>query len=244
MLAGSFLRFGLAVMLVCTLGVGNHGRATTLEQLNFVTEELYPYNFTSAGRPTGMSVELLQLVFEELGSPTPEVTVLPWNRAYRMAQQVAGTALFSVVQTEGRMPLFHWACPIRKVSAHLFSHPDRPLDLTHVEQLSAYRIGAIRNTASDHYISHHQLTDKLHPLGSVEQMLELLERGRLDLIALIWDEVEDVPVHLVDSYQLFQKELCFAFHLATPQQEVERFQQALDALIRSGKYRELLAEYF
>lgn len=84
-----------------------------LGKLHYITEEYKPYNYADAsGAPTGLAVELLQLVWKKTNTPAQPVTIMPWARGYYLLTQKPNAVLFSTARTQAREDLFKWVCPI------------------------------------------------------------------------------------------------------------------------------------
>lgn len=56
------------------------------QQLTIYTEEFPPFNFSEAGKISGVSTEVVQRVLSDAGSKTKFVS-LPWEQAYKLAQK-------------------------------------------------------------------------------------------------------------------------------------------------------------
>ncbi|MFT5679894.1 MAG: polar amino acid transport system substrate-binding protein [Myxococcota bacterium] len=85
----------------------------SVDDLVFLTEEHPPFNHTLRGHPAGLSVVLLEAMFNAVGARTdPNITVLPWSEGYARAQAAPGVCLFSTARTPQRQALFTWVGPI------------------------------------------------------------------------------------------------------------------------------------
>ncbi|MGY5449980.1 substrate-binding periplasmic protein [Agarivorans sp. MS3-6] len=219
-------------------------KAHSLEEITFYSEEFFPYNYTENLQVTGFSVELLGLVFKQLGSPPPEVKIVPWKRGYTLLEKLDYTALFSTIKTEQRFPLFHWACPINRSSANLYVLSDSQLSVQNLADLSAYKIAVLKDQAIEAYLHKAGLQFSAVPTKSVEQSFKLLALRRVDMIALVSEYLDDHPRSFKPIYQLFEKEYCFAFNSSLSTKELNRFQQALAQVRLSQDYSDLYTKYF
>lgn len=82
------------------------------ERLVLLTEENPPFNYRDpmTGEVVGSSVELVSEIMTAAGIDY-DIQVLPWRRAFRLAQEQPNTCLFSMNFTEERQPLFKWVTP-------------------------------------------------------------------------------------------------------------------------------------
>ena len=84
-----------------------------LGKLEYLTEEYPPYNYSDPqGQPTGLAVDLLQMIWQHSGVTPQPVRILPWARGYYLLTQKPNVVLFSTARTEAREDLFKWVCPI------------------------------------------------------------------------------------------------------------------------------------
>lgn len=81
-------------------------------ELNYYTEDYPPYNYLKNGKVTGIAVETLNLVWEELGESPKKISLVPWARGYQKILNENDIVLFSTTRTPERENLFKWACPI------------------------------------------------------------------------------------------------------------------------------------
>jgi polar amino acid transport system substrate-binding protein len=70
--------------------------------LRYITEESPPDNFTEKGGLKGVSTEVLHEIWKLMGVAKQPVEVLPWARAYREAQDIPNTVLFSIIRNTER----------------------------------------------------------------------------------------------------------------------------------------------
>ena len=87
---------------------------STWENLEFVTEEYPPYNYTESGIARGITVDILLESAALMALPLERRNIrsMPWARGYQMAQKGPGVLLFSMTRTSDREHLFKWVGPI------------------------------------------------------------------------------------------------------------------------------------
>ena len=98
----------------------------SLEGLTFITEEYPPYNFKRNDRLEGISVEILERIFEQSDTPLTrdDIHYYPWARGYDTALSEPGTVLFSTTRTAQREALFQWVGPIATDRVSLIARRD------------------------------------------------------------------------------------------------------------------------
>ena len=150
--------------------------ARTLEQLEYYSEEFFPYNYVEDGQAAGFSVELLTLIFAQLNSPAPKVKIVPWARGYATLQQQAYTVLFSTIKTEPRKNKFEWACPINVSRGKFYGLSDSKLEISSLKDAENLKIAIMKGQAIDGFLTKSDFTAELVPVKSVEQAFKLLEQ--------------------------------------------------------------------
>ncbi len=63
------------------------------ENLTLFTEEFPPFNFTEAGKTTGVSTEVVEAVLKQAGYDY-EIRSYPWARTYKVAQETPNALVF------------------------------------------------------------------------------------------------------------------------------------------------------
>jgi polar amino acid transport system substrate-binding protein len=88
--------------------LGRYIPSVGLAQLNYLTEEWAPFNYQKGGVPAGISVEILEAVFDtmEVNRTRADVRIVPLSEGFRQAQGNTGTVLFSIVRSPEREPLY------------------------------------------------------------------------------------------------------------------------------------------
>ncbi|WP_231489691.1 substrate-binding periplasmic protein [Billgrantia saliphila] len=223
-----------------------------LEGLTFITEEYPPYNYQGDTRLEGISVEILERIFEETGTALSrrDILYLPWARGYDTALSEPGTVLFSTTRTEQREALFQWVGPIATNRVTLIARRDSGIQLQDIQEVieGDYRIAAIREDVGAQRLQEAGVPpEQVQMAMSNVSALRMLERGRVDL----WAYGEDVAFWLMQEHDLpitdympvltiSESDLYYALHRDTDPSLVERMQAALDRLRQQGVIGELL----
>lgn len=245
------MKTGLLLAISFLFSLSSHASAT-LDELTFITEEYPPYNYRLNDRLEGVSIEVLEAVFEITGSSLSrdDVHYLPWARGYETALSEPDTVLFSTTRTAQRESLFKWVGPIARDRVTLLARRDSGIHLNDLTDLSRYpyRIAVIReDIGAQRLIEGGIDAEQLRPAISNLSALKMLERGRVDL----WAYGEDVAFWLMEQhgidtrlfesvYTLSESELYFAFNEDTDDRLVESMQAALDRLHEQGRMDTIL----
>ena len=208
-----------------------------------------PYNYSEDGRVVGIGTDLVRAVFQRAGI-SYELSIQPWKRAYQNVLRVPDTGLFVVNKTQARSPYFKWVGPLFETNVFLYRLKSRSdIKIDTLSDLNEYRIGVLRGGAVEDFLLRKGVSRSALDLHSHSTMhLTKLLAGRNDLVP--GDEVDflyqakklgrDIS-ELERAYKLYPSKYYLAVNLKTPDDVIERLQNALNELIEEG-YRERLME--
>ncbi len=232
-----------------------------LPKITVVTCIEPPYQMQEAGRPlTGVSVELVEMMLKEAGVDAA-IQVLPWSRAYRMAQQEKNVMLFSILRNPPREKLFKWVGALHPFEVYFYRMKDRPeVAVAALDDARKYRIGVVRDDSRNIYLRTQGFGEKLEEVNLDEQAIKMLFLGRIDLlpsdpiVLSYWFKVMNADPTPTQHYGIERVERIY--HIAgadgenyvamSPQTDdrvVEHFRRALDSVKASPRYRQLLDKY-
>ena len=208
-----------------------------LSSVRFYTEEYYPMNFLQNETPAGISVDILNAVFDRLNIPhsDSQVSLGPWEEGYETTLRENGTALFSMARSPEREKLFLWAGPVYEESVVIFSTADNS-DLSRDEDWSGLRIGAIRDDIAALDLERMGFQNIVYA-SDAKTLIAALEGGTIDgwayakgpgfnLISRYASDPENIsPVLPLEDHEYY-----YGFNLNTPLQVVQEFQNTLDQL--------------
>ncbi len=118
-----------ALMLLALSGLPAHtDTATAQEPVRTVTEVFFPFQYVDpSANQKGYVASIMQEVLAGAGLST-DVEYLNWTKAYKTAERVPNTLIFSMMRTPKRETTFHWIAPVAKIPpAALFSAAERNL---------------------------------------------------------------------------------------------------------------------
>ncbi|HXA47755.1 MAG TPA: hypothetical protein VNW52_08995, partial [Burkholderiaceae bacterium] len=94
--------------------------ANGIPELEFVTEDFPPLNFNNNGQADGFGSDVVRAILdrEHLAAP---ITVLPWARAYKLAQIQANVGLYCLARSIERENLFQWIGPIANIESRFYA---------------------------------------------------------------------------------------------------------------------------
>ncbi|MBK6907651.1 MAG: ABC transporter substrate-binding protein [Rhodocyclaceae bacterium] len=206
-------------------------------QLTYLTEDYPPINYIEFGQVKGLAVDLLKLMWKQMGVPEQPIEITNWSRAYRIASQTPYTVLFSTTRTPEREALFQWVGPIVFDRNVLVAGKKSAISLASVRDAATHRVGVIRDDVCHRELIESGLEDaRIEKVSNFRQLFKMLEADRIDLICvseslLATGHELDEPLPEVKTVLIASETpLYYAFNKATSPLLVARFQAALKAV--------------
>jgi polar amino acid transport system substrate-binding protein len=232
--------------------IGRYIPAIGLAQLTYLTEELAPFNYQEGGNVTGISVEILEAVFRDIGvnRSRADVRVVPWAEGFQAARNDTGTVLFSIARTPEREPFFKWAGPFTRARFVLFAPMTKDIIIAAPEDLNQYRIGVVQDSGENALLIEQGVNASHLVIGQTPaDLLRMLEEGQIDLWAtgdlagrhqLLKTAVDPNAYEIV--YTLSENNLYFIFSRDVPDPLIRAFQYSLEA-VRDRRDAQGVSEY-
>lgn len=228
----------LFVMLVALVLVVFQAHAAE-DEVFIYSEDYPPFNSYTNKIPQGISVELLELMFQEMGAPfgIEVVQFGPWSRGYQRALTQKNSMLFSTYRTPAREKLFKWVGPIVSSQNGVIIRSDSEQDYSDYSRMKGLTIGVVKNDIGEILLKELNIPDlNIVYLFDPEKAARMLENGRLDAWAYDVNVATDIqrrlgmlPEDYVVALPLGEiSSLYFAFNIETDDNIVERYQQALN----------------
>jgi polar amino acid transport system substrate-binding protein len=122
--------------------LGRYIPSIGLAHLNYLTEEWAPFNYQEEGNLTGISVEILEEVFKNIGvnRSRADVRIVPLAEGFQAAQNNTSTVLFSIVRTPEREHLYKWAGPFTRANFVLYAPTKSNITISPLKDLNDYRM--------------------------------------------------------------------------------------------------------
>lgn len=244
------LLLGLAVILSISLSLSS--QVPSAGNLTYLTEQFPPYNLRDGGTLQGISVDLLEAMWQRMNVSLNRsaIVLLPWSEGYRRALTENGTVLFSTARLEGREELFKWVGPIGPIRNVLLAKSDSNISIADDSDLTRYKIGAIRDDSAVQMLADRGLEeDRLVLCAEAQSIIEMLQNGSIDAWAYgdtagLWliSEGGQNPDDFRIAYVLGTLDYYYAFDRNTPEALLLEFQNALDD-IKTNKSGDGMSEY-
>jgi polar amino acid transport system substrate-binding protein len=196
----------------------------------------------AAGRQTDKVREML----ERVGVPHT-IHLLPWKRAYMMAQRDTNTCVYSTTRTAERETLFKWVGPIVESDWVLMARADRPLRLRTLEDARPLRIGTYSGDARDEFLRSRGFNVDAVQNDAVNAEKLLLNRidlwavaarPELNMAQQLGRDGQIVPVLSFNRVGLY-----LACHATVPDKLVEQMNAMFDTMRRDGSLSRIDRRY-
>ncbi|WP_158228838.1 substrate-binding periplasmic protein [Chitinimonas sp. BJB300] len=227
--------------LACALAVAPAFAADTL---TFTTEESPPFNMTVSGKVSGVATEAVEEMAKRAGV-TIKISMLPWERAYDMAQKEANTCVYSTTRTPPREALFKWVGPLVANKWVLYAKADAK-PVAKIEDVKAAKIGGYRGDAIANFLKDGGY--KVEETTNDAQNPEKLVAGRIDY----WATSEAVGGTLVKEKKITGIKVILTFKEAqmylacgkgVADATIKQLNDALSAMTKDGTLEKMTKKY-
>jgi polar amino acid transport system substrate-binding protein len=231
--------------------LGHHVPAVGLGQLQYLTEEWAPYNYLENGNATGIAVDILEAVFQDIGvdRSSKDIRIVPLADGFRETQN-GSTVLFSIVRSPQRESLYKWAGPFTKGRFVVYAPIQRNIVIASPEDLNQYRIGAVAGTIENTLLTDEGvIPSQIVNAPAPEDLLRMLEEGQIDLWAtgdlagrhqMMLTATNPNAYEIV--YTLSENDFYYIFSQNVPDALVMAFEQGLET-VRSPRGPEGVSAY-
>ena len=170
----------------------------------------------------------------------------PWARIYKMAMDNPNHGVFTIARLRERGPLFKWVGPLGTDDWVLLANADSNIRLDNLQQAGAYRIGAYKDDA----ISQHLQAEGIPFSTSLrdQENLSKLQKGQIDLWATgdlsgRYLAKQEGVSGLKTVLRFNSTDLYLALNPQTPDEVVNKLQQALQEMQAEGALARIVAKY-
>ena len=225
------------------------------EKLLVVTEIWPPYNFKNQnGMMDGLSTKVITNILNR-AKIEYEIKVLPWKRAYIMAQTKKNVLIYTIYRSAEREKLFkHWIGPIGIPSAVYFYKLESRKDLllNSVEDVNKYTVGVLRGDYVENLLNKMGFKQiirtsyfKQNVLKFLNKRFDLLPAGEINL-KLMLDELNIDQKSVVKMLPLFEDEtskIYSAFSHGTNQNIINKVIKANAEIQKENLVKKVYVEY-
>lgn len=219
--------------------------------ITLLTEDWPPFNYSEEGQIKGFSVEIVQAMMRELKVSYP-ISVFPGPRAMMMLDRGRRTMFFSMIRTPERESSYKWIGPFGDQSIYFFKKKGSSLnirtleDAKKVEKVCSRNVGLVFNYLKAAGFTN--LDTGVNPAGIYKKAVYNrcdLAIGEPVLGVVYWLKHSNIPPDALErtSVKISESSLYMAASKDIPDEEITRWQQALDKLKKIGEYNRLFQKF-
>ncbi|OMH27548.1 ABC transporter substrate-binding protein [Motiliproteus sp. MSK22-1] len=195
-------------------------------------------------------IELVRSIMDSVGH-RQNIKEVPLARGIKLLDNQRLTALFNLSKTEARKSKYKWVGPIQEDTVYFFENRKFPAGIETISDARAVKAICVRrgNSQIDNMIENG--FSNLVYSNSYSGCWGMLSSGRVNLMTLGSNLVPSISIDHNGSHSVqntgvvLQKSVGYiAFSKDTSDRLIQQWQEALDGMKTSGRYRELVQEYF
>lgn len=223
-------------------------------QVVLMTENFPPFsmaqddkNFAKADEITGINADVIKEMFKRASIDYNLTLRFPWDRIYKTTLDTPDYGLFSVTMNDERKPLFKWVGPLSSTERVFVAAPGSTIQLANLDDARKYRLGSYKAASSGAFLDKHGFTYE-SGLRDQENAKKLLD-GKIDLwvtndpVFRFFAAKEGIQGLKVVFVAESGTQQYLALNLNTPDEVVQRLQQALDQMRADGTLKKMAVPY-
>ncbi|WP_230425762.1 substrate-binding periplasmic protein [Spartinivicinus ruber] len=218
------------------------GRLAFSESLLVVTENWRPFNYMENGELKGVSTKIMKAVLKQ-AKLSYTIQILPWARAYQLAQTRPNCIIYTIVRIPSREKLFKWVRPLGKGgTTYLYRLTENyQVAPTNLEQAKQYSIATNFNSMDYVWLKNNGFS-RIESPPTLKSAINMLHQGHVDLLAfnnisfvLEFKNAGFDPSNVMAVMPLFTTPYYVAASLATSDEIIIQLQEAYDSLLRNNQ---------
>jgi polar amino acid transport system substrate-binding protein len=217
--------------------------AASAQTVSFTTEDYAPFNYRDGKVIKGATVEQVEKVMADIGVDYT-IEMMPWARAYTLAQSTPMTCVFATAHNGLRDPLFKWVEPLLIDRNILIKAKDSAVTADNLEEAKKYLVGTWREDYTETTLKEKGFP-KLDVASDFNATMRKLLGGRIDMMPiseLYFDKLkQDQPLEMVTV--LSTQPMGIACQKDFPDDLLRKMQASLDKLIADGTQKQIFLKY-
>ncbi len=241
-------KFNHLLFLIACLCLSSFLQAQTIY---LKTEHYPPYNIDLSLNDSGekgiggASAEIVLEMIRRSGY-AHKLELLPWKRAYRLAETEVYTGVFSTTRTEARENVFKWVGPIADNNYVLFTTQERNIFLESIDTAKKYSVGAYQGSAGEGLMREAKIPIELVPRDHLNALK--LQRNRIDLwisgnLYGPYLAKQYGVTNLKEVYTVRKAQMYVAFNKNTPDIVINKLNDVLQTMREEGFLKAVYDRY-
>ena len=183
-----YKRTGLARLAFAAMFAQLLCMSVQARQIQAVTELFYPYQMVDEqDELTGYSIELVRALAEKTGDQI-DIDMMPWTKAYNIAQSRPNTLIFSIRRNDDREELFNWIGDIALERLYFWRLSTNNIpSFDHFEPYKRYRFAIVKDATTHQFLRQNDF-QQLYVMSGAESnedervRIRMLVNNRADLM--------------------------------------------------------------
>lgn len=229
------------LLLLTFLALASAARAETV---TFTTENYPPFSYQEGDTLKGADIEQVQMMMEAIGM-NYTIALLPWARAYMLAQTTPMTCVIGTAHKPDRDKLFKWVEPLLIDRNVLVAREGSGVHAASLEEAKSYTVGTWRGDYTQSILEKNGF-QKIDVSSEFTAALKKLMNDRIDLIPISEFSITKLkregrairPMTLLSA-----QPLGIACQRDFPDSLLRKMQETLDKLISDGTQQALFEKY-
>lgn len=235
---GSVMKYGHRLLIICLAMLGALSAAAA-PVLMVMTDERQPLAWRDKTGARGISYDLVAATMKELGME-PEIHFTTFTRGLALAQTQPNQAFFSVTRSPERDATLKWVGPLVQNDIYVYKLKSSPAIILNLHDLRRLQgVGVPKGMSQDAFLTEQGLGNIMRS-DTIANAIRALATKRIDAVAIgrltFFGTVKelglDVSLFEETPVKLFDNPLYIAFSRNVPDQEIQRWQKALNKVKR------------
>ncbi len=181
----------------------------------------------------------------------PVMEEQPEQQALAQLDGPTPRALLDISRSDTDSDSYRWVGPLQHDRVYLYEDRRRKTDITSPADATGSSVCVRRGNGHDQLLEQ-QGFSRLVKVSSYKGCWDLLSSGEVSLATLnqtlvhsvLESDAQAAPVIQNTGVSVYNRDVWLAFSKSTPEQEIRRWQQALDQIQRSDIYQSLIHHYY
>lgn len=217
-------------------------------ELNFMTEEYPPYNYSKDNKVVGLATEIVEEIKKE-HKVNGSIEMMKWSKAYNIIQKKPNQVLYVMTRTPAREDLFKWVGPVAENKWVFFAKKGRNLKINNLDDAKKVeKIGTYKDDACEIFLIE-QGFKNIDSVALDTQNVKKLEADRIDLwiageIQGYFKAKEENKQNILEKvFEIQNTHLYIAFSKDVPDSVINEWQTTLNKMKEDGRYKTILDRY-
>ncbi|MFY8282482.1 substrate-binding periplasmic protein [Pseudoalteromonas sp. SSMSWG5] len=226
------------------------------QTITIYTEQFPPYNFSNKGHLEGINLEFVRAMCVDAEIEC-QFELLPWPRAYHLAQKKPLSGLVSTARITDREALFNWIGPLASSKNFFYrlksNEHINPRDLAQVKE---YSVCTVRESIYENFLESlgFKADKNLLKVSHYYECINLFLKNKVELIVgselsfryllMQYGHYGQEVVKLVELPLERTQGNFLALNKDIPDEILSKLQTSYDRLIQRGLLEKYIADYF